>query len=548
MSLITTAYREGSPDAPILLLGEAPSYQEMKAGRPFVGPAGSVLSECLHSAGIVRNSCYILNLWEVPVVRLDEGNLIVLKEGGVILSAKKGLTQAGRDLAAPAIKRLQESKANVIAPLGGVALDLLFGDQRITKWRGSILPAKYAVPGRKFVATIHPAATLRGKYIWRYPIISDLTRIKEEATTPYINTPDRDLIIDPSFDQVLMFLQDCRQAKRVALDIEVLNHQVSCLAFALTPYVCMCIPFLGRMGEHRWTVEQETEIWLGVSAVLNDPRIIKINQNIIFDVTMLRDANKIKTQGRLEDPMIAHHIMWPDFPKGLDFITSTCTREPYYKDDGKLWSKPWQDIEAFWLYNAKDAAVAMEAWDVLNPMLDDGYRETYDQTIELLPALGYMMSRGIQVDRRRLEETKVQITAQIAEKRRILYETVGYELNPASPKQCQQHFYVKKGIKAYIGASGRPTTDDKAMSRIFRRHGLPEAKLIQEIRALEKLFGTYMDSGIDPDDRVRCSYNPRGTVTGRISSSQTVRQTGLNLQNLHPAFKGFLVADNTGLV
>ena len=73
---------------------------------------------------------------------------------------------------------------------------------------------------------------------------------------------------------------------------------------------------------------------------------------------------------------------------------------------------------------------------------------------------------------------------------------------------------------------------------------VPEAKLVQELRALEKLHGTYLEVGIDKDDRIRSSWNPRGTKFGRFSSSKTIFGSGMNLQNLHPEFKEFLVSDN----
>src|SRR5690606_11604294 len=43
--------------------------------------------------------------------------------------------------------------------------------------------------------------------------------------------------------------------------------------------------------------------------------------------------------------------------------------------------------------------------------------------------------------------------------------------------------------------------------------------------------------------RMRCSYNPRGTKFGRLSSSKTIFGTGTNFQNLPQEFKKFLVAD-----
>jgi hypothetical protein len=50
----------------------------------------------------------------------------------------------------------------------------------------------------------------------------------------------------------------------------------------------------------------------------------------------------IVAQGQLDDPMVAHSIILPDFDKGLDFICSWLTDVPYYKDDGgkRLWENP----------------------------------------------------------------------------------------------------------------------------------------------------------------------------------------------------------------
>jgi DNA polymerase len=45
---------DGSPQAEILFIGEAPGYHEDQQGRPFVGAAGQFLSELLASIGSPR--------------------------------------------------------------------------------------------------------------------------------------------------------------------------------------------------------------------------------------------------------------------------------------------------------------------------------------------------------------------------------------------------------------------------------------------------------------------------------------------------------------
>ncbi len=53
---------EGSPDAAVMFIGEAPGKQEAKTGRPFVGAAGRVLDELLESIGLAREQVYITNV------------------------------------------------------------------------------------------------------------------------------------------------------------------------------------------------------------------------------------------------------------------------------------------------------------------------------------------------------------------------------------------------------------------------------------------------------------------------------------------------------
>ncbi len=53
---------EGSHDAKIMFVGEAPGRNEAKTGRPFCGAAGKVLDQLLAHAGILRNTVYVTNI------------------------------------------------------------------------------------------------------------------------------------------------------------------------------------------------------------------------------------------------------------------------------------------------------------------------------------------------------------------------------------------------------------------------------------------------------------------------------------------------------
>lgn len=197
-------------------------------------------------------------------------------------------------------------------------------------------------------------------------------------------------------------------------------------------------------------------------------------------------------------------------------------------------------------YAALDAACTLEIHDSFWPELGK-FQGAVDLTMKLFPVLMFMQTRGIKVNRPALNDTRRDVAEDVKKKQEELNLLCGRPLNVNSSKDCQNYFYSELGVKPYTNKEGNPTVDDKALQRLVRgtaaRSGLRQAKLVQEIRGLQKLSGTYLNLEFDADDRIRCSFNPRGTKFGRLSSSKTIFGTGTNFQNLPQDFKKFLVAD-----
>lgn len=203
--------------------------------------------------------------------------------------------------------------------------------------------------------------------------------------------------------------------------------------------------------------------------------------------------------------------------------------------------------ENFLRYSGLDSACTIEVHNGFFDSLQPTFQKANDLTMRILPVLMFMQTRGIQVNLAALDETKKEVLEQKAKHQEELNELCGFELNVDSPKQCQEYFYGTLGIPPYKNKNNKPTLDDLALQRLVRgtaaRPGLRQAKLIQDIRGLGKLYGTYLNLEFDADNRMRGSYNPRGTKFGRLSSSKTIFGTGTNFQNLPQEFKKFLVAD-----
>ena len=537
---------DGDPRSKMLILGQAPSRQEIREGRPFVGPSGEVLQECLHLAGIAKRECYVLNIWPEEVVTPRASHNIYERGSERLLWDPKGFTELGLMKAQPTLERIRSSGANCIFALGQQALELCTGiPSKIMKWRGSILRGMERVDGKKVVASVHPAATIHGVYLWRYLITHDAKRAWEESKTQALTLDPRTILIRPSLKEALAYIKECVRRKRFATDLEIMNWQVSCFSLSFDCSEAMSIPLIDEQGDV-WDEAEEEMIWHAYSEAMYDPEVMKINQNLIgFDVPFLAQQNKIITRGPMGDTMVAQSVLYPEFNKGLDMLCSMYTREPYYKDEGKMWKTLTGDWATFWRYNGKDAATALEIWGKQAKELTENDQWAAYYTRAQLgepPVLTYMTLRGLDLNRDALGEANAAIDKEIQELQIELDALVGEHLNVNSPKQCAKYFYETLRFHPYRNNAGGFTTDDTAMSRIYRKSGLRQAKLVQELRNRKKLKGTYLDVETDQDEVLRCSWNPVGTWTGRLSSSQTIFDKGLQLQNLDPRFKGFIVS------
>lgn len=536
-------YGEGDKNAKILIVGEAPGAREDRVGKPFKGKAGQLLNKMLRKAGILRQACWITNVVKEKPPGNNIDKFIEIKKGSVYPTSEyKKYEDYLYD-------EIRDIDPNIIVPTGATALWAVCREKGITKWRGSVIDSIVDRPdgnGKyKALPVLHPASAFR-QYIWQHYIAFDLKKVRKKKDSPDIKRKDRQYILRPDFHQVMSYLEDCKNKDRHAFDIEVSGKEVSCISFAKDTKSAISIPFRDR-GREYFGIEQEAEIWESIGELLEGP-VASIAHNATFDATFLFRKYGIKTDN-IHDTMVAHAILYPEFKKGLGFITSIYTDIPYYKDEGKEnFNKDYDTFnQSFWLYNAKDSIVLMEALPkMMKELQEQGNLETYEDQIKLIEPLLFMTGKGIKMDVKGLEAQSSLYEAKIARLETELNQEVGYQINPRSPKQLKEYFYGELGIKPYTN-NGNPTTDESAMIRLARgtksRNPIKAADLVLELRSLNKMKGTYLDMKLDEDGRLRSSFNPVGTKTGRLSSSKTIFGTGANLQNQPPMMKTFMLAD-----
>jgi uracil-DNA glycosylase family 4 len=535
----------GRLDAPYVLIGEQPGRVEVRERRVFVGPAGNELNSDLNAADVARPLCYLTNV--IKDLDRHKDAYIQLYKGNRLLS-EPIVSPQGQAYLDFLQWELSQTTSKYFGAIGAIALYALTGRLGITKWRGSLLDCTLA-EGRKVIPMLHPATVIAPKfqYFNKRLIIFDLKRLRSYQSGLMVPT-EREVTTGPTFIQVMDFLNYCQQkgleGNRISYDIEVfmnrVHKQISCIAFATNRHA-MCIPFADSNGDY-FVTWQEIEIWRKIAEVLEDPKIRICGQNLVFDGHFLLRLYGIRVTN-LDDTMIAQNTIMPDYPKGLDFITSLWTDHPYYKADGKAFFKGSGKYQKFWVYNATDANICDEA--IPKQMIEVDRLDNmaiYKEQVRLIEPLVYMMERGLKVDVKKMEATNRDYESKIIDFQEQLNEVVGRSLNANSFDQLGKYFHDEKKIKQFK-KKGKVTYGDDAMKRMIRK-GVKEAKLIQQIRRYTKLRSTYLNLGkIDDDGRIRCSYNPVGTKFSRLSSSKNIWGTGGNQQNIPHHLQEFLVPD-----
>lgn len=530
MSKIVSA--EGPLKCLMAIVGEAPGADEELIGRPVVGSAGAILDHKLHQCDIARQECYITNVVKVRPPKNDFSIFWTGRRPTLELLEWRGKL----------IDELSTLDTNIIVALGANALWALTGQSQIGKWRGSILST--TLKGERVVKVIgsyHPAAMLRE---WNMgPILQlDLMRAKEEAKSPELNLPQRTYLIAPTANDVYNEATNLIQADEVSFDIETSPNFIECISFAYKEDRAISIP----LTPHYWGgITNLRQILIAIEAILRSPGE-KIGQNISYDIQYLIRFHHILPSKPWFDTMLAQHSCYSEMPKGLDFLASIYTREPYYKDDLKIWIGKLSSIEKLWEYNAKDSAVTLEVKHKLEKELSDlNAWHTYNFAMSLLEPLLFMMLRGVKVDKEITEKHYKEYQLRIDDLRSKFKEKFG-DINPRSSKQIFDLAYNKLKLKP-VTRKGKATTDAKAIEKLAITS--PALALVAKIRSEETIVSNYLKMQLDKiDERLRCSFNSTGTETRRLSSSKSVFGSGRNLQNFPIKLRDIVVADEGKLL
>ena len=362
-------------------------------------------------------------------------------------------------------------------------------------------------------------------------ISSDISNLKDLFSTQH-----NYMLVDTE-DKITALVQHLERQPAFAFDTEtdgtdpILAKLVG-MSFAVNEYEAWYVPVPESM-------ESAREIVSRFADVLQNKDIMKIGQNIKFDILTLRKYG-ICVRGNLFDTMIAHYLLNPELRHGMDYLAETYLKyrpvpiEALIGPKGKNQrSMRTVAVEQVAEYAAEDADVTLRLKNFFEPKLKENAVASlfFDIEMPLVYALAEIENCGVKVDRQALSRYSVTLTEKLKMLEQEIYQLAGSEFNINSPKQVGDLLFAQLKItdgKVKKTKTGSFSTNEETLEKLRYKH--PIIGKLLDYRGIKKLLSTYIDALpllINPETgKVHTSFNQTVTSTGRLSS------TNPNLQNI----------------
>lgn len=570
------AFTRGPHTAETLVVGESWGEMEEAAKKPFVGSAGKELEALFMECGIDIGSCLLTNVFNLRPPRNEMWRACLPFDKNDRSHNFRGLDLDARLHAE--VQKLYKLIAQVrpkrIIALGNYAFWALSSEARIAfsdekpatrvptgigDFRGSMLFVN-ATPELEslrihLLPIVHPAAYMRN-WEMRAMTVHDLrTRVPMSIRNDWV-PKFRQIIHRPTYYEMYNFFRsriatmDSGKKLYIANDIETRKHLITCTSFSDDKNFAIVMPFISQVTsegmEPYWTLSQECDLLKLMSKMLTHPNAMVVGQNYIYDTWYYLRSLGLKPRLR-HDTLLAQHLIWPGTPKDLGTLSSIyCQYHRYWKDDNKEWSGK-SSIDDHLKYNGEDSLrtieIAQNQRDVIKQV---GKDHLWDLEMEKNDLALEMSVRGVRVDMVAREQARRELKTAADERISDLLmicpqEYINYFLGKqkttwvTSPTQQKFFFGEILGFKIPNSRkTGNPSLDKESMAKLADKYPAYGRifELLLELRSIKVFLSTFIEAGVDPDGRIRTSFNPGGTETYRWSSQTNPFDSGCNFQNI----------------
>ena len=177
---------------------------------------------------------------------------------------------------------------------------------------------------------------------------------------------------------------------------------------------------------------------------------------------------------------------------------------------------------------------------------DSGMNELlYQIELPLTEVLASMEHEGIKTDTQGVKQFGENISEDIDECQKKIFELCGKEFNISSPKQLGEVLFNDLGLPAKKKTKSGYSTNAEVLEELRTHH--PVIDIILKYRSLTKLRSTYVDGllkTVEKDSRIHTVFKQTETRTGRISSTEPNMQNIPVRTELGSEMRKFFIADD----
>ncbi len=555
----------GPRNASVAIVGESWGREEEAERRPFVGQSGQELRRMVAEAGLRWDDCFVTNVVSARPAGNEMWRFFEPKDCGLV--PLRGLHPT--TFVTVSLQTLHEQlaavKPKVIIAAGNYALWALTTRTKfsiphategrrvpsgIESWRGSMWYAEVLPDAPMLVPIIHPAAIMREWYK-RAITVHDIRRVHQALAQDWRPPISPTVLAPPTFEEAMNVLEGWTRSAdaaplRLVNDIETARGLMTCIGFADSPSFAMTIPFVrleGKGFESYWNEEQENVLARAIRKVLHHRNVLVEGQNYLYDTQYIQAF--LACSPVLDfDTMLAHHLLFPGTPKGLDYLSSLyCHYHWFWKDDSKEWDLR-EDLNSLLSYNSLDCLRQFECGTALRSLIEsEGLSDLWEERKQFNILALDMMNRGVRVDRSKRALLAIELLAVLDDLGNWLLNIVPQTDVQAeaktpwfrSDKQIKKFFTEDLGLRLPSHRkTGQPTFGKDAIKILSDKH--PEFirifSAIETFRSIRTFRSNFIEAPLDHDGRIRCMFNTAGTETFRWSSSENAFGRGTNLQNI----------------
>ena len=355
-----------------------------------------------------------------------------------------------------------------------------------------------------------------------------------KSTSDTIETLDKKYSLLQTKPQMAELKEKVYRCKAICFDTETTG---------LDPHLCELVGIALSCEKdnayfYHHSNQNDKEIFAFLKQILEDDTILKVGQNLKFDIRVLKKYD-IHCKGELFDTMVAHYLLQPEQRHNLNILSgiylqyAPITIESLIGEKGRN-QRSMETVpqEILVSYACEDADVAWQLYEILSEEVENSGLNKLALEVEmpLVNVLADMEDAGVKLDSSALDEYAKILNRELIEIEKKIHELAGIEFNISSPKQLGDILFERLKIApdAKKTKTKQYSTGEDVLTTLADRHEIVPAVL--EFRSLKKLLSTYVEAlpllVNKKTGRLHTSFNQTLVATGRLSSNNP------NLQNI----------------